>query len=173
MQTLSKSEGSAVLGLGPIEQFFDDVASRLESAIAYEVPSQSSRITALARLISELVLSDCQILLWITGWGVWPSSENWDLFNGYRRSLGETRQIAEAPLHAFGVTDVPALATLLSLVLSFGWDAQLTNTTGAFMFTISHDEWLEVQASRQMSDGSITRELDGFGLRRLALETTR
>ena len=40
------------------------------------------------------------------------------------------------------------------------------------MLTISHDEWLEVRAvSARTADGNVARELDGFGLRRLALHT--
>ena len=169
MQFLSISEGSTTLGLGPVESFVAEVADQLVDSAGFEIPTDSCRKSALAQLISKLAPSKPPVLLWVTGWGVWPSCENWDLFYGYRRSLGETRQLIDAPLHVFTSTDQPALASMVSLVLFFGWDAHVVSITGDFMLTISHDEWFELQLPCQADGSEAIGEIDRFGLRRIGM----
>ena|ERR1022692_387474 len=140
---------------------------RLTRAAGFEVPPDSGRKIALARLISNLAPTGTDVLLWVTGWGVWPSCENWDLFYGYRRSLGETRRLIDAPLHVVGAEDRNSLVSLVSLVLLFGWDAQVVSRRRDFMLTISHDEWLEVRTTCQPEASEAVRELEAFGLSRV------
>ena len=51
----------------------------------FRIPADSGRKTAIAKEISNLFSNDC--LLWINEYGIWPSSENIELFDGYRRSI--------------------------------------------------------------------------------------
>jgi hypothetical protein len=74
MQILSVGESDKVLGIGPVKQFFEGLASRLGVPSAFALPADSGRKSALARLISALPGSVAPLVLWITGWGVWCSA---------------------------------------------------------------------------------------------------
>src|ERR1700755_7937 len=81
--------------------------------------------------------------MWITGWGVFPSSENMALFDAYRRSIGETRPLQAAPGHLVQEGDDEKLECLLDLSLYFFWDVSLFD--GATLrIALSHDEVLTV-----------------------------
>jgi hypothetical protein len=96
----------------------------------------------LARDIAKW-LPQCGRLLWITAWGVWPSSEDQNLFRRLRASYGETRYLIETPGHLFATTEMEDLTTYLSLAIGFGWDAVLLTTQMEFPTTfVSHDEYM-------------------------------
>ena len=167
MLVLSIREGDEVLGLGGVGAFVVGLAERLRTANAFAIPSDAGRKTALASLIARLLPNETQVLLWVTGWGVWPSCENWDLFYGYRRSAGEKRQLMEAPLHVFSSAEREALASVLSMVFFFGWDANIVGMTGDFMVTVSHDEWLETRSNSITEEEEIVQALEQYDVKRL------
>ncbi|HEX8847996.1 MAG TPA: hypothetical protein VF761_00515 [Gemmatimonadaceae bacterium] len=92
-----------------------------------------------------------ECLLWLTLWGVWPSSENWPVYYGLRGNLGERRSIDEAPGHlATAASDRERLAKFLELALNHAWEGHVFAARGTETYTrvfISHDEWVSV-ASR-------------------------
>jgi hypothetical protein len=106
--------------------------------------------------------------MWIGEIGIWPSSENLELFEGYRRSLGETRPLHEAPLHEFGTEDYAALECLLDLVLYFIWDASLIDVSNGTTFHISHDEWIAVLAETPEPLDRWSSAFADFGLKELS-----
>jgi hypothetical protein len=85
-------------------------------------------------------------VLLIADLAVWPDHENLELFEAYRRSLGEARPLLEAPFHEFGTGDYVALECLLDLVLYFDWNASLIDAVNATVFHLSHEEWITVMA---------------------------
>ena len=79
-------------------------------------------------------------MLWVTDWGVWPSSEHMPLAEGLRRGLGEERSIHEAPgCVAMLGEDDQALSVLITAVL-FLWDCWLLSPNGRLAAFFSHDE---------------------------------
>jgi hypothetical protein len=108
---------------------------------AYGLPRDSGRRTAIARALAGAVKSRPG-LLWITGWGVWPSSENMHLFDGLRASFGESRQVHEANGHLYESGDEEILECLLDCVLYFSWDAWLIDDVARSAVGTSHDEAL-------------------------------
>ena len=72
-----------------------------------------------------------------------------DLFDGYRRSLGEARPLIEAPGHIFAEADAVALQTLVAISLYFFWDAVLVEGTAQFITRLSHDEYLDIYAQEE------------------------
>jgi hypothetical protein len=68
-----------------------------------------------------------------------------------------------------GAGELDAVASILSMVLFFGWDAQLVSTTGEFMVTISHDEWLELRAEPITVRNEMVLALQRFGLKQLSV----
>jgi hypothetical protein len=114
--------------------------------LAFELPPDSGRRTAIARGLAAAA-KDRPGLLWITEWGVWPSSENMRLFDLVRGSFGESRQVHEANGHLFGRGDEGILECLLDCVLYFSWDAWLFDEKSRSAVRMSHDEYLEFYES--------------------------
>jgi hypothetical protein len=88
-------------------------------------------------------------LLWVTEWGIWPSSENWHLYYRIRQSHGDHRLLAEAPGHLFLEYEAEELASFLQLSMLNGWGGYvLTHANYANAF-FSHDEYLDFYSDNQ------------------------
>ena len=94
-------------------------------------------------LISHLEPFD-ECLLWVTQWGVWPSSENFHLFYRMRESYGERRLLHDAPGQLFLKHETADLQTFLELALLCGWDFYLLPAPDYATAFISHDEFIEL-----------------------------
>jgi hypothetical protein len=110
---------------------------------AFRIPPDSGQKTVLARQIC-FCLETGPWLLAIAPVGTWPSSECMPLFDGYRRSLGEQRPLAEAPCHIATEAEREPVQCLLSLALYFVWDATLIGPSQRMAVVLSHDEWVSV-----------------------------
>lgn len=137
---------------------------RFSCEAKYLLPQDSGRKTALSRELVRLVSGD-DILLWFSEYGVWPSSQNMSLFDGYRRSLGETRPLTECPAHTFSSQELSVLECLLDITLYFYWDAVVFNHTQGLLFIPSHDELLFVRTQDNNLLGEINSALTTFGLK--------
>ena len=82
-------------------------------------------------------------MLWVTGWGVWPSSENLHLYYKLRQSHGDVRLMHEAPGHLFLRYEASDLVSFLQVGLLCGWDIHLLPTVGYARAFVSHDEFVE------------------------------
>jgi hypothetical protein len=78
---------------------------------------------------------------------VWPSSENLDIFDSYRRAKGVTRSLGEAPVHIFNSSSEDSFVGILCLALYFVWDGAVFDREGKCLIEISHDEWFEIRTS--------------------------
>ncbi len=114
--------------------------------LTYQLPGDTGKTTALGRLITGSIGTTQPGLLWITAWGIFPSSENMLLFDGYRKSLGESRPIHTAPGHIFDGPDLPNVECLFDMALYFYWDASLFDGSGTIVVRTSHDECISVYA---------------------------
>jgi hypothetical protein len=89
-------------------------------------------------------------LLWITDYGVWPSSEDWPAFYEARGSRGEPGSLDYKPAHAFVPTEEADLRLFLRLTLENGWDAHLlparANSSDRRLW-ISHDGFVDLYSS--------------------------
>ncbi len=92
-----------------------------------------------------------EALLWITEWGIWPSSEDWPRFYAARGAHGERMSLAEKPGHIFRRNEVGELRGFLTILMQQGWGGWLLLTAKGVLvplrIVISHDEWLELQAA--------------------------
>ena len=126
----------------------DGALSRRRLPYTYQQPQTAPALSA--ELVAALAPWD-EAVLWVTEWGIWPSSEDWPAYYAARGAHGERRSIDEAPGHVFDSRERDALATFVTLALQNGWDAfVLTARDGrlaAVRLRISHDEWAEVQTA--------------------------
>jgi hypothetical protein len=79
-------------------------------------------------------------LLFITEWGIWPSSENWHLYYKLRQTYGDNRLLHEAPGHLFLGHEAEDLTSFLQLSMLNGWGGTEANYVNAFF---SHDEYID------------------------------
>jgi hypothetical protein len=90
-----------------------------------------------------------ECLLWVTAWGLWPSSENWPAYYSARGVQGERRSLEIAPGHLFGVGETDLLTHFVRLVLENAWDAYLLGAghgrRNRIHAIVSHDEWIEIR----------------------------
>jgi hypothetical protein len=134
----------------------------------YSIPRDAGRKTALSRVFAYLLLRKSSVCVYVTGWGVWGSSENLDLFYGYRRSFGENRPLIEAPVHLFERTEEDTFVSILCMVFYFFWDAWVFDVEGKALVRISHDEWLEVRADDDEAIKEFVAELEKYEMPLLA-----
>lgn len=145
MKIVSTDEAMARFGVARTDELsVGSLEAGFPHQSAYLLPVDTGRKTALARLVAAGIDISREGLFWITGFGIWPSSENMDLFTGYRQYLGETRSLLAAPCHIFSETDLPALETLVAISLYFFWDATLMEGSRNVVIRFSHDERMNV-----------------------------
>lgn len=135
--------------------------------LTYHSPNDSGKKTALARVLTHAIDARQPGLLWITAWGIFPSSENMALFDGYRRFLEEDRPIQAAPGHVFDQSDLQQIECLLALALYFYWDASLFNGADIAVKT-SHDEWISVYAKDEERLRQFKIDLQNLKLKQIA-----
>jgi hypothetical protein len=87
-------------------------------AVRSGIPMDSGRKTALSRVIASLFAEDEEALLWINEFGIWPSAEDWNLFDGFRLSLGEAKAVQERPGHLFSKVELKVVGSLTSIFVS-------------------------------------------------------
>ncbi len=166
MKILSNEDGLVWLARNYQIEEGSSLSSFFGHSVAYLIPADSGRKTAIARALRASVGNASEGLLWITGWGVWPSSENMNLFDGYRKSLGEHRSLQDAPFHLFTGSNSVELECLLDLILYFFWDAILIDGSHTSAFRISHDEYIEAHARDNATLSFGTDVLESAGLQR-------
>lgn len=174
MKTISRDECDAWLknniGRGvTVDQFDKDYIHGAD----YLMPPDSGKKTALGRaLVGDLDVKSPG-LFWITRTGVWPSSENMALFDGYRKSFGESRAIHTAPGHVFSSSDLKELECLFDLALYFYWDSILFEGPEGVTVKTSHDEYISVRARDRNRLSLIESSLGNLGLRKLDHSSAR
>ena len=150
MQILSLDEAKDVLKTPDLASFFGGVDWQYPDPVpSYFLRGDSGGKVGLARVLANTFLDQGPSLLWITASGIWPSSEHMDLFIRYRLSFGETRTLAEAPLHVFeSKDDRDVFISFLCIALFFVWDFEIMNQDRSLAITGSHDEWIEYRFAR-------------------------
>jgi len=87
------------------------------------------------------------VMLWITEWGIWTSSENYHLYYKLRSIYGETRLLHEAPGHYFLQHEMDDLATFLQVAILNGWGGYILTEADYVNAFFSHDEYVDFYAS--------------------------
>ncbi len=128
-------------------------------------PKNISQLTWFCRFIEGSLQSHEDCLLWVTAWGVWPSSENWDLYYRLRRSYSEPRLIQEVPGHLFLKSEKADLVNFIEVGLISGWDMHLIPSAGSRHVFVSHDEWVEFALNDRVRAEQISADLKSAELK--------
>lgn len=127
--------------------------------VSGEIPKDFSRLTWFSNFLATSFVSFDQCLLWITEWGIWPSSENPHLFYRLRQTYGENRLLNEAPGHLFLKHEVPDLASFISVGIISGWGFHLQPSPYWVRGFVSHDKWFNLEAENESNLAEIKRNL--------------
>jgi len=134
---------------GPVT-LVDDPALGQRTSLFYAEGRRSGREPAVAGAAVRALGAWEECLVWLTGWGVWPSGEDWPRFYAWREGHGERRSLEAAPGHLFRAGEAVDLEALLTQVLENGWDATLLPARGGAAtdrrVITSHDEWIAMQS---------------------------
>lgn len=115
-----------------------------EHRLRCSFPATYTQLLWFSRVIESAIQPRDTCLLWVTGWGIFPSNENFHLYYRLRQSYGDLRLLNEAPGHLCLDYERPEVVTLLHLCILFGWDVHLIPSAGYSRAFISHDEWLQI-----------------------------
>jgi hypothetical protein len=114
-----------------------------------EYPSEAHRFFYFAHWIASELTYRRPVLLVITEWGIWGSSENWHLYYKLRQTYGDTRLLEDAPGHLFVEHEVEDLGSFLQLSMLNGWGGYVLTEANYVNAFFSHDEYVDF-----FSDGS-------------------
>jgi hypothetical protein len=144
VKALTIDETKDLISKNGIDIIQKKASSKYRKVITKNIPKDSGVRNYYASVIAELPYNG-EIVLYIDEYNIWPTSQNMDLFNGYRRSIGIEKPINEIPTHLLSVNEKRELHCLLDMVLYFSWGAWLfTDTDASEILRFSHDEMIDV-----------------------------
>ena len=106
-------------------------------------PSRPHRFFYYSHWIAESISYQMPVLLWITEWGIWDSTENGHLYYRLRQSYGDQRLLWEAPGHLFLGYESEDLASFLQLSMLNGWGGYVLAQANYVNVFFSHDEYFD------------------------------
>jgi hypothetical protein len=125
--------------------------------IAY--PREPYRAFFIAHRIARAVAYRQPVLLFITEWGIWPSSENWHLYYKLRQTYADYRLLEEAPGHLFLEHESEDLASFLQLSMLNGWGGYVLAEANYVNAFFSHDEFIDFFAENSENLADVRKDL--------------
>ena len=111
------------------------------------------RSAPLSRLIVSMIGKNQPNFLWIREFGIWPSLENWALFESLRAASGGIGQsLSEMPGHKFESADLSLTISYVQVMILNGWGGVLIALESQQRIAISHDSWLSIKPSVSIRD---------------------
>jgi hypothetical protein len=114
-------------------------------------PCKPHQIFFVAHWIASNLTYRTPTLLWLTEWGIWPSSENWHLYYRLRHSYADQHLLNEAPGHLFLEHEAEDLASFLQVAILNGWGGYVLPAANYVNAFFSHDEYIDFFADNEES----------------------
>ena len=109
----------------------------------FEYPNETCRFFPITSAIAHSITYRQPTLLWVTEWGIWPSSENWQLYYKLRQTYGDFQLLHDAPGHLFLEYESEDLSTFLQLAMLNGWGGYILTQANYVNVFFSHDEYMD------------------------------
>ena len=120
-------------------------------------PPEPHRIFYISLWMAKELTYRMPTLLWITEWGIWPSSENWHLYYKLRQSYGDHRLLQESPGHLFLGHETEDLSSFLQIAMLDGWGGYVLTQANYVNAFFSHDEYIDFFA-KEPENLAVVRE---------------
>jgi hypothetical protein len=127
-----------------------------------DYPSEPYRVFFIAHWIATSMTYRMPTLLWVTEWGIWPSSENWHLYYRLRQTYGDQRLLHETPGHLFLEHEAEDLASFLQIAMLNGWGGYVLTHANYMNAFFSHDEYINFFAEHDQSLADVQKALGPF-----------
>ena len=125
-----------------------------------DYPKELHMVFATAGWIARSLVFRQPTLLWITEWGIWPSSENWHLYYRLRQSYGDHGLLHEGPGHLFLEHESEDLGSFIQIAMLNGWGGYILTHADYVNAFFSHDEYIDFFAK---SENNLTLVRENFG----------
>jgi hypothetical protein len=145
-----------------------NIPGPLGGLLRFEVPKEIERLAWFCNFMEVILRPRDQCVMWVTGWGIWESSENWHLYYRLRQAYGDSRLLEDAPGHLFLPYERADLATFIQIGLMNGWDLHLLPAGGQGRAFASHDGWVELEVGDAVERAKLRDEVSNVGLRLLS-----
>ena len=126
-------------------------------------PEKPYQLLHFAQWIASSITYRQPTLLWITEWGIWPSSENWHLYYRLRQTYSDQQLLDEAPGHLFLQHETEDIASFLQMAMLNGWGGYLLTQADYVNVFFSHDEYVDFIAK---VDSNLSDVREKFGPKR-------
>lgn len=124
-----------------------------------DYPSEPYRVFFFAHWIATSMTYRMPTLLWVTEWGIWPSSENWHLYYKLRQTYGDQRLLQETPGHLFLEHEAEDLASFLQIAMLNGWGGYVLTQANYVNAFFSHDEYIDFFAEHDQNIANVRKAL--------------
>ncbi len=124
-----------------------------------EYPPAPYQVFFIAHWVASELTYRRPTLLFITEWGIWPSSENWHLYYKLRQTYGDGRLLHEAPGHLFLEHEAEDLASFLQLSMLNGWGGYVLTEANYVNAFFSHDEYIDFFGDKNANLSEIRKAL--------------
>jgi hypothetical protein len=111
--------------------------TRIQDGVRFLTDRKQSVVEALIRHIVGYDAFD-EGIVWITDWPLYKPDEM-AVITRFRGSIGESRQLIDAPGHIFGAKETPDCIGCFNLCVQYFWDALLFVPTSGLLIFNSHD----------------------------------
>ncbi len=111
-----------------------------KGAREFAIPADAGRRIALVKEHMS-AFAKGKALVWITGWGIWPSSERYHIFERWRLSYGCNKNLAALPGQFFSAEEYEDMVSCVTLSVMFLWDCFVLVPFGKRALFYSHDEF--------------------------------
>lgn len=136
--------------------------SRIPNSVTVPLDLKASQVYPCVGLVTKWLGTFKECVMWPVDYGIWPSSENWSLYEALRLRFGSAEPLNTAPVHVFANDETPALMSFMHVAIEFGWGVLLAAVPKVCIVFLSHDGWMKVVHDDAID--VIVADLQEFGL---------
>jgi hypothetical protein len=122
----------------------DSISNNAVPNVCFSVENSPYAAIALARRLVSWLGDFGESEFWISEFGIWPSREDWNLYERFRAACHNEQQLFDAPSHLLGSNERADLETLLGIAIAFGWGGHIIPDPPLAYIYLSHDGWVFV-----------------------------
>jgi hypothetical protein len=133
------------------------IADIPRSATRFKIPADAGRRVYLVNSRMRAFANEPSLLVWFNDWSVWPSGQRMHVFERFRRSYGETRQLIDSPGHVFALEEFEDAVSFVTLAVLFLWDCYVVTPAAGKLLYFSHDEYGLSHGAESLDDAAANR----------------